>query len=111
MIDSFDAILAIGPNDSLVSKTLYPKLKDREYTKLRSYAQVELTDDSESLEHRFMPTIKVYENIIKSFGFAIQNIEDDTQHRLTDRFNKFMEHEFLVYHKEFSKIRGTQVEV
>ena len=111
LIDSFDAILAIGPNDSLVSKTLYPKLKDREYTKLRSYAQVELTDDSESLEHRFMPTIKVYENIIKSFGFAIQNIEDDTQHRLTDRFNKFMEHEFLVYHKEFSKIRGTQVEV
>lgn len=61
------------------------------------------------IDSKFTSPIKMFELIMKSYGVAIPKLPSDIQKLLSKRFLNFMEKEFLIYHQEFVKIKGTKV--
>ena len=113
IMESFDYLLMIGPNDQIAAEVLYPNLEEAALPKYRSFVILDVQNGEENpdtIDNRFSTTINVYQNLMKSLGLAIKDLPKETQSNVTKKFMKFMEEEFLIYHTEFSKIKGIQVE-
>jgi hypothetical protein len=87
----------------------------REYVpnhlKLFVYKKYETDDNPQKLENRHSTTIKVFECILKGYGYAIEKVSEESKRRLTKRFKRFFNKEFLKWHPEFAKYLGREVEL
>ena len=105
VVDIFDMYLQLRSNNKQLFELIHPEQIDDFYDSLDDFKFLEIH------EEQSMEIVTVHENILKGLNYGIEKMPNDIQNRYTQRFIKFLNNEYYIYHHTISDFDESKLEI